>query len=99
MRKVTSVPQVEGPPAVINAEAPTRMAVDVASEMGFELIVPHDSMIGEDFAFYLERIEGCFILVGTGRSYALHNPKMEVDPAAIWPTSKLLAKLAMSYLT
>ncbi len=89
----------EGPPAVINAEAPTRMAVDVASEMGFELVVPPDSMIGEDFAFYLERIEGCFILVGTGHSYALHNPKMEVDPAAIWPTSKLLAKLAMSYLT
>ena len=32
-----------------------------------EVVKPADSLGGEDFAFYQEKIKGMFILVGTGR--------------------------------
>ncbi len=87
-----------GPPAVINEEEAASFAAAIAKKSGFRVRDPEDSMIGEDFAYYLERIPGCFIMVGTGLSYALHNPKFKVDPKALRPTASYLAELAESWL-
>ena len=56
------------------------------------------SLGGEDFAYYQETLPGAFVLVGTGHSYSNHNPKFQVDPAALWPASKYLAGLAEAAL-
>jgi metal-dependent amidase/aminoacylase/carboxypeptidase family protein len=34
------------------------------------------------------------VLVGTGKSPANHNPKFHVDPAALGPAAKYMARLA-----
>ena len=34
------------------------------------------------------------LLVGTGKSPANHNPKFHVDPAALGPAAKYMARLA-----
>lgn len=63
-----------------------------------EVVKPADSLGGEDFAFYQEKIKGMFILVGTGKSYPLHHPEFQVDPAALLATSNLLATIGKEYL-
>lgn len=87
-----------GPPAAINKAEAVDFATRIAGKSGFTVTDPEDSMIGEDFAFYLEEIPGCFIMVGTGLSYALHNPKFQVDPEALYPTVAYLADLAETFL-
>lgn len=84
-----------GPAATINTGAEAQIATDVALDCGFMLQEPLDSMIGEDFAYYLQTKPGCFIMIGTGLSHPLHNPQFTVDPKAIWPTSQYLAALAL----
>lgn len=56
------------------------------------------NMGGEDFAFYTERIAGCFMRVGTwreGRSGAgVHTPRFDPDEDALLVASALLADCA-----
>jgi hippurate hydrolase len=56
------------------------------------------NMGGEDFAFYTERMEGCFMRVGTfrdGRSRAgVHTPRFDPDEAALFVGGALLAECA-----
>ena len=56
------------------------------------------SLGGEDFAYYQETLPGVFVLVGTGHSYSNHNPKFQVDPAALWPAAQYLVGLAEAAL-
>ena len=53
---------------------------------------------GEDFAFYLEKIPGCFINVGTGVGYPNHHPKFYADEAALTPAAEYLEKLLVEAL-
>jgi hippurate hydrolase len=56
------------------------------------------NMGGEDFAFYLERMDGCFMRVGTwrdGRSRAgVHTPRFDPDEDALFVASAVLADCA-----
>ncbi len=78
---------------LINDEALARFAAETARGLGFAVRPQDDTMIGEDFAIYLERRPGCFIRVGTGGGWPLHHPKFHVDPAALLPTARYLAVL------
>ena len=80
-------------PALVNDEQLIDFAKKISAEEDFKIQPAPKSLAGEDFAFYLEKIPGAFILVGTGKSESNHNPKFKVDPAAIYPTAKLLAKI------
>ena len=55
-------------------------------------------MGGEDFAFYTERMEGCFMRVGTwseGRSRAgVHTPRFDPDEEALFVSAAVLAECA-----
>ena len=79
---------------LINDDALCRFAADAALEAGFAVRPQKDSMIGEDFALYLQRKPGCFIRVGTGGDYPLHHPRFRADPSALLPTARYLAALA-----
>jgi hippurate hydrolase len=55
-------------------------------------------MGGEDFAFYTERMEGCFMRIGTwreGRTRAgVHTPRFDPDEEALFVAGAVLAECA-----
>ena len=87
-----------GPPATVNEKAWSAFAQKVAEERGFEVVPQRNSTGGEDFAFYLEKIPGCFINVGTGVGYPNHHPKFYADEAALTPAAEYLEKLLIEAL-
>ena len=87
-----------GPPATVNEKAWSAFAQKVAEESGFEVVPQRNSTGGEDFAFYLEKIPGCFINVGTGVGYPIHHPKFYADEAALTPAAEYLEKLLVEAL-
>ena len=87
-----------GPPATVNEKAWSAFAQKVAEESGFEVVPQRNSTGGEDFAFYLEKIPGCFINVGTGVGYPNLHPKFYADEAALTPAAEYLEKLLVEAL-
>ena len=87
-----------GPPATVYEKAWSAFAQKVAEESGFEVVPQRNSTGGEDFAFYLEKIPGCFINVGTGVGYPNHHPKFYADEAALTPAAEYLEKLLVEAL-
>ena len=84
-----------GPPATDNTPDWTDFAIEVAKEAGLNVVPAPVNLAGEDFAYYQEEIPGVFVLVGTGKSPANHNPKFHVDPEALGPAARYMARLAV----
>lgn len=84
-----------GPPATDNTPDWTDFAIEVAKEAELDVVPAPVNLAGEDFAYYQEEIPGVFVLVGTGKSPANHNPKFHVDPAALGPAAIYMARLAV----
>jgi amidohydrolase len=64
---------------------------------------PKPAMWGEDFAFYLERVPGCFFVLGVQPhdrdSYPmLHNPSYDFTDAAVPVGIRMMTELAISFL-
>lgn len=76
---------VPGYPVVINSEAETRFALQVARELvGDEHAVDQFGPIAgsEDFAYYLQEKPGCFLRLGNGESAPmLHNASYDFNDA------------------
>ncbi|MCL2892292.1 M20 peptidase aminoacylase family protein [Brenneria tiliae] len=87
-----------GPPSVVNTAQWVDFALNVADEEGFEARRIEASPIGEDFAFYQQKLPGTFMMVGSGGPYALHHPKFRVDDRALFPTAHYLYQLAKQSL-
>ncbi|PWC11787.1 amidohydrolase [Brenneria roseae subsp. americana] len=87
-----------GPPSVVNTAEWVDFALEVASEEGFEARRVDASPIGEDFAFYQQKLPGTFMMVGSGGPYALHHPKFRVDDRALFPTAHYLYQIAKQSL-
>jgi len=87
-----------GPPATNNTKEWTSVAIDVAKEQGYVIKELPQTLIGEDFAYYQEKISGAFVNIGTGVSHSLHHPKFTVDDSAILPSANYFAKLAKRVL-
>ncbi|MBD3192875.1 MAG: amidohydrolase [Candidatus Heimdallarchaeota archaeon] len=75
-------------PPVINDDAIVDQLSKLLSELGkVKMIKP--TMGGEDFAFYLQKTKGAFIVLGIqneekGITYEHHHPKFDVDEAILW---------------
>ncbi|NKI75730.1 amidohydrolase [Dickeya sp. CFBP 2040] len=87
-----------GPPSVVNTPRWVDFALQVADAEGFEARRVDASPIGEDFAFYQQKLPGTFMMVGSGGPYALHHPKFRVDDRALFPTAHYLYQLAKQSL-
>ncbi|ACZ78710.1 amidohydrolase [Dickeya parazeae Ech586] len=87
-----------GPPSVVNTPHWVDFALQVADAEGFEARRVDASPIGEDFAFYQQKLPGTFMMVGSGGPYALHHPKFRVDDRALFPTAHYLYQLAKQSL-
>ena len=68
--------------------------------LGPDAVVPlgYTNMAGEDFAFYQERIAGCFLRVGARNAdeevIAAHSPRFDVAEDAIAIGAAVLAECA-----
>lgn len=95
------VRMLQGTPAVLNDERATAWAREAAaSVIGAEAVkpLPVANMGGEDFAFYQERIPGCFIRVGARLPglpvVGAHTPYFAPAEEAIFVGGALLAAAA-----
>lgn len=87
-----------GCPATHNDQALAELVKQVAKGEGLRVIPQHPEMGGEDFSCYQELVPGAFFYVGTGGSYPGHNARFTVDPAALAPASRLMAKIVTEAL-
>lgn len=90
-----------GVPPVVNDPAAAGWAAEAAREvLGATGVVPlgPPNMAAEDFAFYQERVPGCFLRVGARRAgeavIAAHSPHFDVAEEAIAVGAAVLAESA-----
>jgi amidohydrolase len=77
------VEYMKGYPAMVNHDAETVFAADVARAVSGTC---HDApliMGGEDFAYMLEERPGAYILVGNGDTAMVHHPEYDFDDEVI----------------
>ena len=78
-------------PATVNDAASWALARQVGAELlGDRAVVemPSPIMGGEDFSYVLERVPGCFVVLGVGNreigaTESVHHPKFKADEAAL----------------
>lgn len=90
-----------GVPPVVNGANAAAWAADAAAHvLGPDAVVPlgYTHMAGEAFAFYQERISGCFLRVGARNAdeavIAAHSPRFDVAEDAIAVGAAVLAECA-----
>ena len=87
-----------GPSATNNRREWVEFSNEVAKKSDLKVVPYPSTLIGEDFAYYQEKIEGAFIWVGVDSLFPLHNPKFIVNTDAIESSSKYFANLAENAL-
>ena len=90
-----------GPPQIVNPERPAAWARRAAeSLLGADAVVPLGitNMGGEDFAYYMERIPGCFLRIGArepgGAPIAAHTPQFHAAESSLFVGAAVLAETA-----
>ncbi len=88
-------------PPVINSPDGARWAATATrSVLGADAVVPFGTtnMGGEDFAFYLEQMPGCFLRIGAreegGERIAAHSPRFQAAEGAVFIGAAVLAECA-----
>ncbi len=61
------------------------------------------SMAGEDMAYYLKEIPGCYFFLGglkrkDGKQYPHHHPKFDVDESVFWLGTAVLVNVVLDWL-
>jgi hippurate hydrolase len=91
----------DGTPPVVNPERGAAQAAQAVSlVLGEDALVPlgTTNMGGEDFAFYLERMGGCFLRIGArepgGEPTAAHSPRFVPAEEALFVGAAVLAGCA-----
>ncbi|MGH7695235.1 MAG: M20 metallopeptidase family protein [Gemmatimonadaceae bacterium] len=100
-RLTATVTLPDGTPPVVNDPKVAAIArAAAASLVGEKNVVPFGltNMGGEDFAFYQERVPGCFLRVGArepgGERTPAHSPRFTVAEGAIFVGAAVLAECA-----
>ncbi len=86
---------IPGPPAVYNDEAMAQKSIRIATLCGFKVVPEEQSLGGDDFSFFEDKIPGCYIKIGTGKGQLIHQPGFKVEEAAILPTVEYLTRLLL----
>ena len=100
--KVKAYVTVEyGTPPIVNPRGPDQWARKaVAGLLGEQALVPLPmlNMAGEDFAYYLEKIPGCFLRIGAceegGKQIPSHSPQFYAADGSIFVGAAVLAETA-----
>ena len=96
---------IEGYPPTINDDAMAAYVAQVARQaLGNDRFLPvaRPSMGGEDFAYYLQKVPGCFFLVGVvppGRENypPLHSDRYDFTDAALGVAMKMFVELVLNF--
>lgn len=92
-----------GYPSLVNHESEfNRFYNNAAKEARVTPELSPKIMPAEDFAYYLQKVPGCFVFVGAGNAekgiiYPHHHPKFDIDEQAMLNAAGLLVALAESY--
>ena len=96
-----SVKLVLGPPPIVNPERPVAWAREAVSGiLGADALVPLGitNMAGEDFAYYMERLPGCFMRIGARLpgepATAAHTPQFYAAEESLFVGAAVLAETA-----
>ena len=91
----------EGTPPVVNPPEGAAWAIQAVHDvLGARALVPLGAanMGGEDFAFYLEKIPGCFLRIGArepdGERIAAHSPRFHASEESLFVGALVLAQCA-----
>ena len=91
---------------LINNEELSRLMHDVAADLiGADNVRQGvRTMGGEDMAFFLEKVPGCFAFVGSaprtgGRASPHHSPTFDIDEESLVIAAELLTQTAIRYLS
>ena len=74
---------IPGYPVMVNHDAQTEFAAEVARAVAGDCAEAELVMGGEDFAYMLEERPGAYILVGNGDTAPVHNPRYNFSDDAI----------------
>lgn len=98
----TSIDLSEGYPPVINDPTATAIARQAATMVVGDHGVaglPHPSLGGEDFSFYLDRVPGCLVRLGGQREglpgEPAHSPRFDFDEGVLAVGAAYLAQAAL----
>jgi amidohydrolase len=90
-----------GPPPIVNPARPVEWAREaVTSLLGADALVPLGitNMAGEDFAYYMERLPGCFMRIGARLAdepvIAAHTPQFHAAEESLFVGAAVLAETA-----
>jgi metal-dependent amidase/aminoacylase/carboxypeptidase family protein len=90
-----------GPPPIVNPAEPAswaRTAVEEVLGAGALASLPSLNMGGEDFAYYMESIPGCFLRIGAreagGEPIPAHTPRFHAAEESIFIGAAVLAQTA-----
>ncbi len=93
-----------GVPPVVNEPVSNRILADSVRAVlgqGGQVVAPQ-SLGGEDFGWYLDRVPGAMMRLGTrtpgGATYDLHQGNLRIDERAVGIGAKLLAEAALRAL-
>lgn len=92
-------------PATINDERMTRFVARVAGDLlGKEKVIEMKPLMGsEDFSYYLQKVPGSFVFLGTkneekGPTYPHHHPRFDINEDVLPTGVALNAAIALEYL-
>lgn len=99
---VAEVELIDHIPPTINTQAETALVFATARRLFGEEQVQTKLLparASEDFAFYLEKVPGCYFFVGNGvSSPSCHNSSYDFNDAILPVAAELLCQLAIDYL-
>jgi metal-dependent amidase/aminoacylase/carboxypeptidase family protein len=105
MRANAKVDYSFGYPSLVNDAAMTDLARAAGAEIvGKENVTEVELTLGgEDMAYFLQKVPGCFFRLGTGNrsrgiTYGNHHPKFDVDEAALPVGVAAMVNTAMKFL-
>jgi amidohydrolase len=93
-----------GYPPVVNHKEDTEFIVNAAKNVpGVKLEEIEPEMGGEDFAYYLQRVQGTFFFTGAEDStwdetYPHHHPKFKINEDALLVAANVLGAATLTYL-
>ena len=91
------------PPVICDPDMTDRLIRAAGLIVGPEHVKPVDeaTMVGEDMAFYLEKVPGVFFYhpstFGGGRDHPHHHSKFDVNEDVLWTGAGTLAELALTW--
>ena len=92
-------------PPVMSEKFASDIVINAAQRLFPELEIDtrYQVMVSEDMAFMLEKIPGCYFLVGSantsmGLCYSHHHPKFDFDERALGIAAELMTEAALLFL-